>query len=241
MAKTGTDPGLGAQVEPPSPEEGEPLPTARFRTNPDAGVVPDGHDLLRRVKPVQKGGIRKLHDTLADAQRENVRIVEREAALQEIKRETPAERPNPSSREEATVPVRAVPLEKNRTALAVVLLVLVLAGVAAVIARYTGGTTVQPPTAPTAPRVQASQAPAWIPPPEPTATPSVAPATTAATSAAPTAATSAAKTAPHQGAIGPATGNPVPSAVPVPAPPPSATPSAKPSATQANNPDVPPY
>lgn len=255
MTKVTTDPGIGAVApephEPSTPAFGEtvrqplpgaldPKPTARYRTDPNAELVTEEHEIFRRVKPAKKAGIKGLReDPLADAQRADVRLVHRDAGLQEIEQEIERDK---------TEAARAKAESDGRRRLLFLAVGSLLVGLLVIFA-IRATRTIDP--VPPAPTVASPVVPPAVPK-DPVAP--VAPADTTAASAqpsppAPASATVAspsttAKTpkVPHNSAIGPSTSE-APTVVPVPAPPPSVTvaplPPSAPSA--AKNPEIPPF
>lgn len=238
MAKIITAPGLGEAPPPadagtvdgpPSSTGGEaPLPKARFGTDPRSAMSPEAA-LLRTVKPKAKAGVGGLRDKLQDATREDVRVVERNAALVRLK----------ADRSEApTVPERAIePPSSERSHLpkVVVAALVLLLGIVAVLAlrgkervpqvgEVPSPSALLPPVA-TAPPEPGGPASAPItPPPAPSApAPGALGAPAPSAPVRPKASTAAPPTAP------PAPAAPPPSAAPAtPAPPDSSGPSPNP-------------
>lgn len=245
MSKETTDPGIGAAPEqrigdtvPDGlPSAIEPLPAARYRTNPNAGEPSPEHEMLRGVKPAKKPGLKGLRlDPLADARRPDVQIVQRDEALKRIADETAEEvkARRVASESGASPDGRAAPEERRRRII-VLAFVALLVGLGLIVLvrsmKATGPDLVVPSatTQPTPPTRATDVVP-------PEAVPSllvVPPAVVSALapSAAPSASTKEPKV-PHHGAIGPSTSEP-PAVAPVPVPSPAPS-SAEPAGSAPN-------
>lgn len=247
MSKVTTDPGIGAAPEerigdtvPDGlPSAIEPLPVARYRTSPNAGEPSPEHELLKRVKPAKKPGLKSLRlDPLGDARKPDVQIVQRDEALKRIAEETAEEvKAKRVASEGGLAPAGVDTPEDKRKRIIVLAFVALFVGLGLILlVRSLKGSSpelaVPSATAqPTAPARTIDSVPpvesVVSPPPSVTAS-----ASAASTMAAPSASAKEPK-APHRGAIGPSTSEP-PAVAPVPIP--SPVPSSAEPAGSAPNP-----